>query len=180
MRWFLWVVIIFVPLQGSSIEPSKETEVYFSPNPHFFSPLLSLLDREKELIQIATSRLTDRQIWNALINASKRGVPIEIIVDTKTLSVGKLLQKLSPNRGQIWVYPEIGQKKTRIIMNHKFCICKSQNSVWNASCSFSPSAKLHCEHALVIRQKNLVDQFAQEFEKLKRKSVHLEKITANN
>lgn len=181
MRWFLWIfVVILVPLQGTSVEHPVHSEVYFSPNPHFFSPLLSLLDREKELIQIATSRLTDRQIWNALIKASKRGVSIEIIVDTKTLAVGKLLKKLSSSSSQIWVYPEIRQKKTRTIMNHKFCICKSQGSVWNASCSFSPSAKLHCEHALVIRQRNLIDQFTQEFEKLKQKSILLEKITANN
>lgn len=163
-----------------SLEQPSQTEVYFSPNSNFFSPLLSLIDREKELIQIATSRLTDRQIWRALIEASKRGVSIEIIVDTKTLGLGKLLQKLSYCSSRIWIYPEIRQKKTRTIMNHKFCICKSQMTVWNASCSFSPNAKLHCEHALVIRENSLVHQFVQEFEKLKQKSILLERISASN
>lgn len=181
MKWFLSIfIVILIPLQGTSIEHPVHSEVYFSPNPHFFSPLLSLLDQEKELIQIATSRLTDREIGNTLIKASKRGVFIEIIVDTKTIAVGKLLKKLSSSNSRIWVYPEIQQKKTRTIMNYKFCICKSQGSVWNASCSLSPSAKLHCEHALVIRERNIVDQFIQEFEKLKQKCILLEKITANN
>lgn len=180
MTWFLWIFMLtIIPFQGMSTELPLQSEVFFSPNPNFFSPLLSLIDGEKELIQIATSRLTDRHIWNALIKASARGVAIEIIVDTKTLSIGKLLQKLSLSKSQIWVYPEIRQNKTRTIMNHKFCICKSQSTVWNASCSFSPSAKQHCEHALLVRQSNLVHQFAQEFEKLKQKSILLEATPSN-
>lgn len=181
MKWFLWIfVVIFTPLQSVSPEQSSQSEVYFSPNPDFFSPLVSLIHQEKELIQIATSRLTDRQICRALVQAAMRGVSIEIILDTKTLGVGKLLQKLSHSGSRIWIYPEIREKKIRTLMNHRFCICKSQGIVWNGSCPFSPTSKLHCEHALVIRQKSLVNQFAQEFEKLKQKSTLLEKIPVSN
>lgn len=181
MKWLLCIfVVILMPLQGAPPEQPSQSEVYFSPNPDFFSPLLSLIHREKELIQIATSRLTDREVCRALVQAANRGVSIEIILDTKTLAVGKLLQKLSHCSSRIWIYPEIREKKIRTLMNHKFCICKSQGTVWNASCSFSQNSKLHCEHALVIRQSSLVNQFAQEFEKIKQKSTLLEKTSVNN
>ncbi len=174
MKWIIYSCLLAIaPLQGSSAGQSMQSEVYFSPNPAFFSPLISLIHREKELIQIAASRVTDNQIQRALMQASERGVPIEIVLDTKTHAINKLAKRLSRENSRIWIYPEVREKKNRRLMNHKFCICKAQETVWNASCSFSPSAKRHCEHALIIRQNNIVKQFTEEFEKLKQKSTLL-------
>lgn len=181
MKWIIYSCFLsIVPLQGIFAEQSVQSEVYFSPNPEFFSPLLFLIHQEKELIQIAASRLTDNQIQRALMQASERGVPIEIILDTKTPAINKLMKRLYRENSRIWMYPEVREKKNRRLMNHKFCICKGQETVWNASCSFSPSSKRHCEHALLIRQGNIVKQFTEEFEKLKQKSTLLEKRSFSN
>lgn len=181
MKWIICSCLLtIVPLQGTFAEPVRESEVYFSPSPEFFSPLISLIHREKELIQIASSRLTDNQIQRALTQASERGVSIEIILDTKTPAINKLVKRLYRENSRIWIYPEVREKKNRMLMNHKFCICKAEKTVWNASCSFSPSSKRHCEHALIIRQDNIVKQFADEFEKLKQKSTLLEKSSFSN
>lgn len=181
MKWIICICLLTIgPLQGLIVEPILQSEVYFSPNPEFFSPLLSLIHEEKELIQIAASRLTDNQIQRALMKASERGVPIEVILDMKTPAVNKLVKRLYRENNRIWIYREVKKKKSRMLMNHKFCICKGQNTVWNASCSFSPSSKRHCEHALLIRQGNIVKQFTEEFEKLKQKSKLLEKSSFSN
>lgn len=181
MKWIICsCLLIIVPLPEPFAEQPRQSEVYFSPNPKFFSPLISLIHGEKELIQIAASRLTDNQIQLALMQASERGIPIEIVLDMKTLGINKLMKRLSRENGRIWIYPEVKGKKNRVLMNHRFCICKSQDTVWNASSPFSPSAKRHCEHALIIRQSNIVKQFTEEFEKLKQKSTLLEKSSFSN
>lgn len=181
MKWIICSCLLtLVPLQGLIAEQVLQSEVYFSPNPEFFSPLLFLIHQEKELIQIAASRLTDNQIQRALMEASQRGVPIEIILDMKTPAVNKLVKRLYRDNNRIWIYRKVKEKKNRMVMNHKFCICKAQKTVWNGSCSFSPSSKRHCEHALLIRQGDIVKQFGEEFEKLKQKSTLLDKSSFSN
>lgn len=181
MKWIIYSCFLAImPLQELFSEPAIPSEVYFSPQSEFFSPLVSLIHREKKLIQIAASRLTDNQIQRALMQASECGVPIEILLDAKAPGMNKLIKRLYRENCRIWIYPEVREKKKRVLMNHKFCICKGQETVWNASCSFSPSAKRHCEHALILRQDNIVKQFIAEFEKLKQKSILLEKSSFNN
>ena len=50
--------------------------------------LVGLIDAEKTMIQLALFRLTDHDIAQALIDAHKRGVAIELIIDAGGVDLG--------------------------------------------------------------------------------------------
>lgn len=91
--------------------------------------LLALIESEKTMIKAALFRLTDQDITQALISAHKRGVAIELVVDTGALDK-KYYSKISALEAYdipVFVYQPIAllhsNKPTRFpyqsIMHHK-------------------------------------------------------------
>ena len=56
-------------------------QAFFSPDDQVREPLLSLIALEKKGISVAIYTLTDKKIANALIQASRRGIRVECVVD---------------------------------------------------------------------------------------------------
>lgn len=122
---------------------------------------------ERYLIQIAASRVTNRKIINALIEAKKKGVIVEVILDDMKNRPSTAVYDLFRNSVPVFIYrPKLLYKKPHLL--HKFCVLSDK--VWMGN--FVINQKLRTairESAVVISHKDVVEDFMKEFEYLKLK-----------
>ena len=151
--------------------------------------LVGLIDAEKTMIQLALFRLTDHDIAQALIDAHKRGVAIELIIDAGGVDLGHYskVSALESHGITILVYQPVAlfsskqvKKKNRAkettyqsIMHHKTFIFYNTIGGEVAVCgSLNPTyAAFHGNEEMVIIRNNLllVERWKKHFEKLKKR-----------
>lgn len=147
---------------------AKAPSVYFSSETDLAKKCVVLIKRETQSIRIASHRLSNTQIIQALLDVHKRGVLIEIIVDSETVTKNSRLQLLAKEGVSIWVW-QPKMKKDR--MRHSFGIF-GDDTLWTGSYSFSLNKKFdHRESVMLIVDEGLVRNFFKEFETLKKGEV---------
>ena len=154
----------------------------FVPRDDARSVLIGLIDDEGEKILFAIFKLTDSDVSKALLRAKERGVKIEMVVDsggldTRTNQVLKLQSEGIP----VYVFPhpdlELGSRFA--IMHNKFFVFYSSGIaggplVWTGSFNVTKAASMYNrENVLIIQSRQLADDYAAEFEQLKRESHRL-------
>jgi phosphatidylserine/phosphatidylglycerophosphate/cardiolipin synthase-like enzyme len=144
--------------------------VYFSPDDHLEKRLIELIEKEKTSIQVCIYTFTHRSIANALIEAKKRGVDVEVIVDRFSVKIQSPLQKLIEANipVQVWDPDRLKRKQAhRPLMHNKFCVFGS-DTVWTGSFNFTYEAsKMHQENALVLRDSALAAAYKGQFYTIK-------------
>lgn len=153
-------------------------EVFFCPSPHVCEKLCALINSEQKKINIAIYNITDRHIVQALINAKKRGVIVEMVTD-RSCSIDRFskIGKLYSNTISVFLYqPPFINDTQQGLMHNKFALFfeneHNKQIVWHGSFNFTVSGyKRNCESILIIEDKKTFDHFAQEFEKIKKQST---------
>ncbi len=143
-------------------------EVYFSPTDKVQSKLIALIKQEKKSIKIAVYLITDVAIIEALGDAKRRGVAVEIVADALSFdSWGKAaalqaydIPVYSYNRGQ------------QSIMHNKFFIFGKNKDdkklLWTGSFNPTQKADKHNRENVIIEDNEEVAQaYEREFETLK-------------
>lgn len=130
---------------------------------HIKITVLSNLDSAQTEILAAVAWITDKDIYTALCQAAKRSVHIILILNEDDI-----------NRQSNIEWKEIGTAGTTIlwsksvkgIMHHKFCII-DRKTVLTGSYNWTYSAANYNEESLLVMDdKEVVEQFLQEFEQL--------------
>ena len=114
--------------------------VLFSPDNDLQSVLINLINNEHEHISIATFSFTNSSLAQALINAKKRGVRIEILADGgNAITSYSKISFLSENKIPVWIYPsrpyKNDQQKGDINDRNKTqeqmeaCLCNATNDM---------------------------------------------------
>lgn len=140
-------------------DPITEYEVLFSPRDHVAEELIAHIKKEKKSIRAAVYCLMHRGISKALIEAEKKGVSVELIVDPFSVKSRSPLKKMSESGIPIYVWtPE--QKtantlqKRKSLMHDKFCVF-GDNKVWTGSFNFTFDATtVNCENVIVLETHN--------------------------
>ncbi len=178
-------------LPEDSFSPDKTIDsFFFTPDEAFTLKqiIVGLIDAETAMIKLALFRLTDSDIAQALIDAHKRGVAIELLIDAGGLTLGHYSKAsaLESHDIPIFVYQPVSlftsknQKKKgkqessyQSIMHHKTFIFYNTIGGSVVVCgSLNPTyAAFHGnEEMVVIRNNNeLVAKWKQHFEKLKKR-----------
>lgn len=153
----------------------KEAQVFFSPQDHLDQKLISLIDKESVSIRAAIFCLTHRDIIKALLEAKKRGVHVEVIIDKFTIKAKAPIKRMA--QGGITIYVWDPQTKTPVqsmkkqktpLMHNKFCLFESQQTVWSGSFNFTfEGASSNQENAIILKEDKNFGLFKAQFTSIK-------------
>ncbi|MBI2345273.1 DUF1669 domain-containing protein [Candidatus Dependentiae bacterium] len=145
--------------------------------------LIQLIENEKEHIKVAMYMFTDKDIAKKLIEARKRGVRIEAVVDSSTMnSSHSVADKLRDKSISVM------QCKTRAFYSSMHMKCwMFQSTRLNDKYSYQPSiysGSCNCTYNGAYRNKEMMilcfgkgvfDKCAKNFKELKQESVYIPK-----
>ena len=170
---FLWFFCLLPFSEAISLESSIEPSVYFSSEIDLSKKFIELIKNEPAKIRMATERLSDVEVVQALIAAHKRGVSVEVIVDPVTVTSRSPLALLVEERIPVFVwkpdetFSKTKKNETKRRMHQVFCVFGSSLS-WTGSYSFSLKRLFsHRESALVLQDEKVSAAFISEFERMK-------------
>lgn len=152
---------------------TEHAVAYFSPEDHLEKRLIGMINKERKSIQVAIYTLTHRGIGKALIEAKKRGVFVEILIDRASVKIRAPIQKMVEAGIPVHVWePEKDHKPKacRSLMHNKFCIFGDE-TVWTGSFNFTYEAsRAHQENVVVLRDGVLAAAYKEQFHQMKHKS----------
>ena len=161
---------------------------------HFFPPddglehiLIDLIDHEQKSLHIAVFAFTDIEIARALIRAKERGIKIELVTDPSCLQDKfNKISFLKEHRLPIYIYNTDTNKATLSNrMHHKFVIFNKniadKQLIWLGSYNFTKSAHAaNQESVVLVESPLLVEQFSQQFTRLKERSILFDDFAKNH
>ena len=148
-------------------------QALFSPDDNLQKMLVQLIDYEKEYILIAVFSFTDSVIANALINAKKRGVQVEIVTDISCVRDRfNKIDFLKENGIKVYIYNPRNMTVLNNIMHHKFVIfgknIDGKPLLWTGSFNFTKSAQMNNqENVLIVDERHLIERYQKQFAILK-------------
>lgn len=159
------------PIFAAAVSP--HATVYFSPEDQLAKRLMEQIEKEKKSIHICIYTFTHRGIANSLIDAKKRGVEVEVIVDRFSVKAGAPLQKLVEEGIPVYVWdpdPLKRKKAHRPLMHHKFCVF-GMDKVWTGSFNFTYDAtNIHQENVIVLEDGAIAAAYKGQFNTIKMRS----------
>ena len=148
--------------ENINLENGTLISVYFSPkNQVFYNAIIPLIKNAKDTIDIPMFYLTHKGTIQALLDASSRGVKIRIILDAVGAQSAYSKHDILREAGMQVKVENWGGKmhmKSMIVDNEVFVIASTN---WT-----STAAHTNDENLLIIRNKELAQQFSNEFERL--------------
>lgn len=165
-RALAWVLVSITFAATASVQP----EVLFSPDDRPAQRLVTLLDQAKTKIHAAVYMITEDNITQALIEAHRRGVDVQVVVDQLSMdgqnSKGAELQQAGV---PLYVFkPKAAKKrkKSSALMHHKFALIDDRT--WTGSFNWTHSANtINQENAIILSDPTVAARFAYQFGKLK-------------
>lgn len=164
MKWLIGCFMLFGALHAGEID--RVQEVYFTSDQPIEKHLIRWIDRETESIRIAMYSLMHGGISRAIQRAHKRGVDVEVLVDSYSVKSRSPLKKMAALGIPVYVWePPINNKKGR--MHHKFCVF-GNHTVWTGSLNFTREASSsNRENVVVMQGERVVQEFLGEYQLLK-------------
>ena len=122
-------------------------QAFFSPDDNVQEILVQLIDQEQTSIKIAIFSFTDGKIAQALVDARRRGVKVEVIVDvTGIKDKFSKIEWLKSNGITVIVYDPKNTSIYNDIMHHKFVVfgknVGGKSLLWTGSYNFTKSVTL--------------------------------------
>ena len=140
--------------------------VYFSPEGGAAAAIIRLVGKARRSVRVQAFMFTDDRIRDALIDARRRGVLVELIMDAKN-SVIKGSERRALRRAGITVYihPEpVSMHSKVILIDDALLITGSFNLTWSAD-------RKNVENLMILRDKpGIAKAYLEQFKKLKAKS----------
>lgn len=152
----------------------------FSPEDDVQKILLELIGQEKEYILVAVFSFTDGAIAQALIDAKKRGVTVEVITDIScTRDKFTKIGYLKEHGVKVYVYNPKNLSILNNIMHHKFVLfgknIENKPLLWTGSFNFTKSAQVNNqENILILDELPLIERYRKQFALLKEKIIQKE------
>jgi len=143
--------------------------VYFSPNGHPTAAIVDVLSKAKTSIHVQAYSFTSAPIAEALKNAHKRGVKVQVILDSSQKSDRYTVATFLKNAG----IPVFIDRKHAIAHNKVMIV--DENTVITGSFNFTKAAEeRNAENLLVIRDVGVAGEYLLNWERCKGHSEALE------
>lgn len=161
---------------GYGANNTIDAPVLFTPDDNVRGALLALINDEKERISVAIFAFTDKMLADALCNAHKRGVRVEVVADPACLKDSRNKLSMLVEAGiMVFIYDANTGKNCVSTMHNKFIIFKRSTDhdsyVWTGSCNFTKSGfENNQENSIILRGTGSVRKFGNQFSRLKRRS----------
>jgi phosphatidylserine/phosphatidylglycerophosphate/cardiolipin synthase-like enzyme len=149
------------------------TEVFFAPDDRPTSKLISLIEQAHTKIYAAVFMITDKTIAEKLIEARKRGVDVQVIVDRSSWEggYGKGML-LKDGKVDMFVFGRNHQHSFhQPLMHNKFAIIDKK--LWTGSFNWTKSAnEKNQENVIVTDAADICARFEHHFNVLKKRCTH--------
>jgi phosphatidylserine/phosphatidylglycerophosphate/cardiolipin synthase-like enzyme len=153
-------------------------QILFSPEDCIADKLISLIKKEKKSIMAAVYCLMHKDIIQALIDAHRRGVRVEVIVDPFSAKAHAPARKMEEFNLPVFVWsPPYRYKKSKKgkqvkqrkpLMHDKFCVF-GDSCVWTGSFNFTFEAShSNRENVVVLENAQIGSSYLEEFERIKK------------
>jgi phosphatidylserine/phosphatidylglycerophosphate/cardiolipin synthase-like enzyme len=160
----------------SGINKQRITQSFFT-TIHDLSPiLLEIMADAKECLYIAAFNLTDMRIVDHLKHAHKNGIDVCVITDASNMKQAhSKMQVLVNDNIPVWYYkpslnPQYKKGLSEPCMHHKLVV--AEDFVVTGSANFTKAGqKTNIENITIVRDKQTVDEYHAEFERLKKYCV---------
>lgn len=153
-------------------EPLKYQKIFFSRKDNIPALLTTLINKEKNSIKAAYYSFSLDSVADALIKAQKKGIDVQIILDSSCLSYKPaLVNKLYKAGIKIFIYYS-PFKEFKALMHHKFMIFEKQENLpagGVATGSFNctrAAAERHWENLVILEGPDATNLYVQEFSNL--------------
>lgn len=151
-------------------------QAFFSPDDDLETILIALINAEQRAIRAAVFSFTNGAIAQALVNAYKRGVQIEIITDISCLrDKFNKIDMLKKAGIKIFVYnPRISRSLLNNIMHNKFVLFEknagNKSLVWTGSFNWTKSAQVNNqENIIILDEIHIIEKYNKQFALLKQR-----------
>ena len=157
----------------TSIPLNTTSQVFFSPNGGATTAIVDALNAAKQEILVQAYSFTSQPIANALVNAYKRNIKVEIILDKSQLTAKSSMLsyvanvKESPGRPGIPTYID-----SKHAIAHNKVMIIDRKTVITGSFNFTKSAEEHnAENLIIIPSTELAKEYIANFTTHKQHSV---------
>jgi len=162
----------------ASLSTLTARQVLFSPDDNLQETLIKLIKHAQGSICIAIYAFTDTKIAQALLDAHKRGVAIEVVIDPSGIKDRSCRIGMLQKHGiTVYVYNPYNDNELQhsSLMHNKFVIFEHTAGgmlVWTGSFNFTRAAGLrNQENVVILNDPSVVQRYQQQFERLKSRSV---------
>lgn len=146
-KWFLGIFITLAsPVAVASSSSATQIDVIFSPNQGATAAIVGLIGEAKESIRLAACVFRSNEIGQALLDAHKRGVDVQAVLDKTNFTT-----IYSPEA--FWVNGSIPTRinYTYAIMHNNFMVIDGE-TVQTGSFNYSKNAeKKNAENVIILR-----------------------------
>jgi phosphatidylserine/phosphatidylglycerophosphate/cardiolipin synthase-like enzyme len=158
---FLGFLAFSVPLQAADLTPGN-TQIYFSPNGGCTGAIIKEIDQSKTEIFVQAYSFTSAPIAKALLNAHKRGVKVQAILDKSQKTVKYSSATFLYNTG----VPTFIDARHAIAHNKIMII--DRETVITGSFNFTKAAEdKNAENLLVIKNKEIAKAYLENWSRHK-------------
>jgi phosphatidylserine/phosphatidylglycerophosphate/cardiolipin synthase-like enzyme len=156
---FTTLCIFFSPLPTLPQEKPPSWEVYFSPNGGCTDAIVRELDKAQSTVLVQAYSFTSYKIAKALLDAHKRRIKIEVILDKSKKTDQYSSADFLANSGM-----SVKIDSVHAIAHNKVMIIDGE-TVITGSFNFTKAAEENnAENLLVIRDKRLADRYTKNWE----------------
>jgi len=177
MRRNNYFLFLFICVRSLLIYPFSQA--FFAPQDNLTALFIERISAETKSIYGAMYMFTDKKVAQALIDAKKRGVDVQMIVDQISMSScgkGKILQE---NGISVYVHRTLEfNPYTMPLMHHKFFIfgCNQEGTsvLWTGSwnCTLR-GTQYNNENVILLDDQNMIEQFSKHFFELRDKLIRI-------
>lgn len=157
---FQWLEQVIKSLDNSA--PSRaQTNVFFSPGDDCRNALLDLIQASTKNLKICVFTISDNRLRDALLDAHRRGVAVEIVTDNeKTEDIGSDIEMLGRQGIDVRI------DNSRHHMHHKFAISDDKKMVTGSFNWTMSASKYNQENLVLLEDEYLIERFGKEFDRL--------------
>jgi phosphatidylserine/phosphatidylglycerophosphate/cardiolipin synthase-like enzyme len=160
----------------TGLDKKRTTQSFFT-TIHDLSPiLLEIMADAKKCLYIAAFNLTDMRIVDYVKHAHKNGIDVCVITDASNMKQAhSKMQTLINDNIPVWYYkpslnPQYKKGLSEPCMHHKLVV--AEDFVVTGSANFTKAGqKTNIENITIVRDKQTVDEYHAEFERLKKYCV---------
>ena len=160
-----WITLLFI----SAYLCAAEVQTFISPSENVEKALITAIESEKKSVKVAIYTFTNKRIAKALVEAKKRGVDVQVLVDPFSVKIASAVNVLLDGDVPVRVYKPEGKNCWSPILHHKFCLFEESQGVWTGSYNFTYKAESsNSENAVLITgDETGYQKFNNEFNNLK-------------
>ena len=172
MKKRVFFFVLFLCFASFGFLEAEEPVLYLTSKEDVSLKFIEKVKKESQCIRMASHRLSDPAVVQALMEAHQRKVSVELIVDSTSLTKNTPLKRLLEEGVPVFVWQteKLPKKKSEAPrrLRHAFCVFGA-DQCWIGSYSFSLKRRFRpFESVLLLQDEKIAKELLMEFEEIKK------------